>query len=116
MMSFVQHFTQKANATAEKHEEKIVITPRTAVAMLQKANAESEIRPKRVEGLAQLTTAGNFPTCLPLKFENAGCIQDGAHRLHAIAQSGKPLEFECEFDCNSVTTKDLLFGTPKKGE
>jgi hypothetical protein len=44
--------------------------------------------------------------CLPLKLENDGCTQDGAHRLHAIAQSGKMLEFECEFGRNSVTTKE----------
>jgi hypothetical protein len=48
------------DAIAKRHAEKIVITPRIAVAMLEKAKAASEIRPKRVEGLAQLMTAGSL--------------------------------------------------------
>jgi hypothetical protein len=39
---------------------------------------------------------GKFATCLPLSFDEDGCVQDGSHTLHAIVQSGKTHAFVCE--------------------
>jgi hypothetical protein len=54
-------------------------------------------------------TAEKLASCLPPRFENDGCIQDGAHRLHATAQSEKPLEFECDFGSSVDDHEELLF-------
>jgi hypothetical protein len=90
----VQHFTKKANATAEKDAKEIVMRPRITA---EKATAAREIRPKRLEELAQLMTARKFASCLPLIFGGNGCIQDAVRRLRAIVARGKTLEFEGEF-------------------
>jgi hypothetical protein len=91
------------DATAKKS----VTTPKIAAVRLDKANPSNELRPKGVEELAQLATAGKFASCLPLPFDPDGCIQDGAHRLHASVESVTRLEFICDFSSDDTRNPQL---------
>jgi hypothetical protein len=78
----------------------ISITQNIAVRLLEKAarrNSQNLIRAELILEIADLIRAESVLNCLPLKFENDGCIQDAVRRLRAIVARGKTLEFEREF-------------------
>lgn len=72
-----------------------VITPEEAQAILDTANESNRrLRKVHVDSLAKDMMNGDFqPTGDPIRFDDAGHLIDGQHRLAAVAQAGIPIPF-----------------------
>jgi hypothetical protein len=106
------------NDATAKHAAQSVATPKIAAVLLEKAdkrNSQNLIRLELIQEVADWIRAESVLNCLPLKFENAGCIQDGAHRLHTVVQRERRMPLCARSARNDMKPKKLLLAGDQHG-
>lgn len=90
--------------------EKVRVTPELAALWLQSAKRQRTLRRSAVEGYAADMAVGRWrEDIVPIAFDTDGNLSNGQHRLHAVLQSGVPVDFWVirGVDRDSIMTMDM---------
>jgi hypothetical protein len=83
----------------------LTISPERALEILLRAKPLNEIKPEKIQAISKLMATGKFPTRLPIRFDRHGNLLDGHHRLAAVIESGKTIEFSVEYDSSPIDAR-----------
>lgn len=85
--------TQNGTAASRITHSTMQVTPEQATKWLDRNIANRDVRPARVKEYATAMREGRWLyTADPIRFDSAGRLIDGQHRLMALAKAGLPLE------------------------
>jgi hypothetical protein len=89
----------------------VVVTPAMATAWLMKNTANRPLVMWRVNALKRAILAGEWRyTHQGIAFDKNGVLQDGQHRLKAVAESGRPVEMLVTRNCDPEAFKVIDTG------
>jgi len=95
--------------------EIIDVTPELAGSWLAANTLNRKIRPRQVKIYAADMTNGDWTwTGEPVRFDTAGRLIDGQHRLHAIMTSGATIRLLVVRNLPPVAQQDIDNGIPRK--
>jgi hypothetical protein len=120
----------KADGPPEMYVQRVLVTPEMALEWLTRAEStlpdgtkilQRGRRPAHVKELARAMENGDWlltPQGIALAPEapwNTGAVLDGQHRLEAVMEYGKPVEFMVTFNVDPATFKVLDTGKARSG-
>lgn len=102
-------------ASGQMFSEYLIVTPDKAKSILALMPRNRKINNERVKSLSKIMMSGGWNENHPqgLIFNKSGNLIDGQHRLYAVIESGKAIQFYCTYNADDDCMLHLDSNLPR---